>query len=113
MQALVLMNDPTYVEAARALAARAIREGGSSPESRIAHAFRLVTGRLPLAEESAVLLQTCLRFHDRFAADPDAARKLLGVGESAVGRDIDPAELATYTAVASAILNLDEAITKE
>ena len=113
LQALVLMNDPTYVEAARALAARALREGGVTPEERIAYAFRLVTARRPVGAEMAVLRATLNRFRDRFTFDPESARRLVAVGESPAGREIDACELAAYTSVASTVLNLDEAITKE
>ncbi|HXG64641.1 MAG TPA: DUF1553 domain-containing protein [Blastocatellia bacterium] len=113
LQALVLMNDPTYVEAARALAGRALREGGKDANSRIAYAFRLVMARNPVAGEARVLrdlLQQQLAYYRR---DKDAALTLLRVGEPQWDTKLDAAELAAWTTVASAILNLDEAITKE
>jgi hypothetical protein len=113
LQALNLLNDVTYVEAARALAQRALAEGGNTPAERLTRAFRLTTGRRPAFEELAVLLAGLERHHQHFRKDLLAARKLLSVGESPVPAKFDPAELAAYTAVASVILNLDEVINKE
>jgi hypothetical protein len=112
LQALNLMNDVTYVEAARVLAQRVMcRE--ASGERRIALAFRLATARPPRPPELHVLLQG-LEYHwAKFARNLAAARKLISVGEFPRDERLDPAELAAYTAVASLILNLDETITKE
>ena len=112
LQALVLMNDPTYTEAARKLAERAMREGGVSPDERIAYAFKLATARPPGVEESKVLRETFDRRLVSFKAKPDAAAKLLATGESPADDKLDKPELAAYTTVASMILNLDETITK-
>lgn len=113
LQALVLMNDPTYVEAARALAARTLREGGKDVSARIAYAFRLATARLPLAQESRVLRELYAKQLARYRRDRQAAHELLHVGESQVDERMDAAELAAWTMTASAILNLDETLTKE
>ena len=112
LQALVLLNDPTYVEAARKLAERMAAEGGAAPAERIAFGFRLATARPPADAELAVLRETFERRLAHFAANPDAAGKLLGVGESPRDPKLPPAELAAYATVASMILNLDEVITK-
>jgi hypothetical protein len=112
LQALVLMNDPTYIEASRKLAERMLLESGSSPAERIAYAFRLLTARRPSERELAVLERV---FHDQFKAfqqDPEAAAKLLSVGESPRNGQLDAVELAAWSMVASVILNLDEAVTK-
>ena len=101
LQALVLMNDPTYIEAARVLAEKAILEGG---RDRIGYAFQRVLGRKPAAPERRVLQKLAGR---KISLD------LLRVGESPVHPGIDPAELARWTIVTSTILNLDEAITKQ
>jgi hypothetical protein len=112
LQALVLMNDPTYVEASRKLAERMMTQSGSDAGNPVALAFRLAMARVPTAEESAVLKQV----HDVqlkvFRADPAAADKLLKTGESPRDEKLDPCELAAWTTVASIILNLDETITK-
>jgi hypothetical protein len=111
LQALVLMNDPTYVEASRKLAERVIREARGT-EDRITLAFRLATARKPRGEEYAVLRRV---FETQLAAyqkDGNRALKLLAIGESSRDEKLDPAELAAWTMVASAILNLDETVTR-
>ncbi len=113
LQALNLMNDVTYLEAARKPAERFVREGGSSPEQRPAYGFRLATARRPAAEEQEVLPRSFRRYRDRYQTAPEDARSYLSVGESRRDETIDPVELAAYAAVASLILNLDETITKE
>src|SRR5262249_6055681 len=112
LQALVLLNDPTYVEAARKLAERMLGEGGKTPESRLVFGFRSATARVPSAREQGVLLEVRQQALARFRADRDAARKLLAVGESPRDATLDEVELAAWTAVASVILNLDETITR-
>jgi hypothetical protein len=112
LQALVLLNDPTYVEAARKLAERMMAEGGATPGERIGFGFRLATARLPADGELAVLRETFERRLAHYAANADAAAKLLGAGESPRNAALPPAELAAYATVASMILNLDEVITK-
>jgi hypothetical protein len=112
LQALTLLNDPIYVECARVLAQRTIKEGGKTPEERIVFAFRLCTGRTPRAEEVAVLRRVYDRQRERFDRDPEAAKKLIAVGESPRPDGIDPAELATWTTIGNILLNLDETITR-
>jgi hypothetical protein len=112
LQSLVLLNDPQYLEAARVLGERMIREGGDSPEERIIHGFRLVTSRAPDARERA-LLQALLE--DELAAfrgDPEAARAFLAVGERPRDPAISPAEGAAYAVVASTVMNVDGAVYK-
>jgi hypothetical protein len=113
LQALALLNDPTYVEAARALAERTTVEGGRGDHSRIAYAFRLATARRPTPREAAVLNALLGRQRDSFRRDRQAAEQLLAVGESPRTTRLDAAELAAWTMVASTILNLDETITKQ
>jgi len=113
LQALVLMNDPTYVEAARALAQRTMLEGGNDESTRIAYAFRLATSRKPTGSETGVLRKLLQGRLAAFRQDPRAAARLIAIGESQRDTRIEPAELAAWTTVASAILNLDETITKQ
>ena len=113
LQALNLLNDPTYVEASRFLAQRMIREGGTAPESRIRKGFRLATGREPRAAELSVLLTGWRRMEASFRADRSGAESLLTVGETKVSSALAPVELAAYATVASTLLNLDETITRE
>jgi hypothetical protein len=112
LQALVLMNDPTYVEASRKLAERVMTEAGATPEGRIAFAFRLATARRPRPAEVAVLRQIFDGQLTAFRNDGRAALKLLCVGESGRNTKLDVPELAAWSVIASLILNLDEAITR-
>jgi hypothetical protein len=113
LQALTLMNDVTYLEAARVLAQRMMTEGGANPADRIDFAFRLATARPPSKQKSDVLLGSYRHYLDTFQTKPDAARKLVTVGESPLDPKLNVSELAAYTTVASLILNLDEMVTKE
>ena len=113
LQALNLMNDVAYLEASRLLGQRMMKEGGLTPEERIAYAFRLATARPPKPAESQVLRDTLDRFLGSYRANPPAAVKFLSQGEHPRDETLDPSELAAYTSVASLILNLDETITKE
>ncbi len=110
LQALVLMNDPTYVEAARALATRMMKEGGSDP---IGWAFQNALARKPEARERTVLLKQWNNQWNVYKNYPEGARQLLSNGESAIPKDLDQPRLAAWTTVASVILNLDETVTKE
>ena len=107
------MNDPTYVEAARALAQRTMIEGGSDESARIAYAFRLATARKPSRKEAGVLKDLLHGRLEAFRKDRRAAARFVAIGESARDARLDVAELAAWTTVASAILNLDETITKQ
>lgn len=113
LQALNLMNDVTYVEAARMLAQRAMKEGGNSPAERLAFAFRTLTSRKPSSAEAEVLHANYLQQLNRFQGDETAAKKLLAVGEALRDERLNLCEHAAYTTVASLIMNLDEVITKE
>ena len=113
LQALVLMNDPTYVEASRVLAQRMLREGGASGADRVRLAFERALARPPSAAESRLLESLAREQHDKFQAAPDLAHELLRVGDSPTAEDLPPPELAAWTVVASSILNLDETISKE
>ncbi len=113
LQALVLMNDPTYVEASRHLAQRMILEAGDDADQRIAWAFRRATGRAPQPGETAVLASIAREQEADYRNVPEAARELITVGESKYDPNLDPVELAAWTTVAGTILNLDEVVTKE
>ena len=113
LQALSLLNEITYVEAARALAERMLTEAGTSPRERIRFAFQLATARQPTEREMQSLSSGLDRRLAAFQADPESAKKLLHVGEKKISSEIDSTELAAYTITASVILNLDETVTKE
>ena len=113
LQALNLMNDTTYVEAARFLAQRMMREGGDTVDSRIAHGFRILLGRQPKPQELAVLRAAYERSQKDFQADRESAQALLSVGEAGLDTRLNAVDLAAFTMICSTLLNLDEAITKE
>lgn len=112
LQALLLLNDPQYFEAARALGLRALREGGATPEERIAHVFELATCRPPTADEVGIIHAAYLDHAREFAGDPERAKRVIQVGATPPPDDLDPAELATWTLIGNLILNLDEVVTK-
>jgi hypothetical protein len=112
LQALVLMNDEQYVEAARHLAARMIHEGGPRPTERIVFAFRLATSRVPTKEEIRIFTRLYEEQRTTYANNREAAEKLIHVGDSAADTTIEARELAAWSLVANVILNLDETLTK-
>ncbi len=112
LQALALMNDEQYVEAARHLAERMMREGGATPADRIALGFRLATSRQPTADELRIFQTLFDAQSAAYGQNPQAASKLLGVGESPHDGTLNARELAAWTMVANVILNLDETVTK-
>jgi hypothetical protein len=111
-QALVLLNDPTYVEAARVFAERILREGGKTPDDRVRWAVTTALSRPARDEEVRVLAGLYAKHAAEYAHDPEAARKLLATGDHPPAKDADVAELAAWTSVARAILNLHETITR-
>ncbi len=113
LQALVLMNDPTYVEASRKLAERALLEGGKDVNSKIVYAFRWATARKPTIAETHVLRDLLTQQLTRYRSDKKAAGDFLKIGTLPADAKLDQSELAAWTMVTSAILNLDETITKE
>ena len=113
LQALVLMNDEQYVEAARQLAQRMLMEGGSQPADRLRYGFRLTTARDPNEREMAVLAAQLASHLDHFKADPESAKKLLAIGAVPRDESLDVAEHASYTLIGNLLLNLDETMTKE
>ena len=113
LQALVLLNDPTYVEASRALAQRTLLEVPKDTNARIAYAFRLATARKPTKQELHVLRTLLDGRLTAYRQNRQGALKLLSVGESALNPRLEIAELAAYTVVSSVIFNLDETLTKQ
>jgi len=111
LQAMVLMNDPTYLEAARKLAERTMT-ASTSIEERLAFAFRAVLARRPSEQEQRALKDLLDTQTEAYRRNRPAALALLTMGESSRDPRLDAAELAAWTVVASAILNLDEAMTK-
>jgi hypothetical protein len=111
-QALVLLNDPTYVEAARGFAARIVQEGGRDTSARIQWAWKLALSRAPRADELKVARALFEKHLAEYRQDQDGAAALLKVGLSAAPAGMDPAELAAWMSVARVILNLHEVVTR-
>ena len=121
LQALTLLNDPVYVECAKMLAQRLLKDRHAlgrardpKPEEqdrlRLAYGFRWLTSREPSAEETKVLVQLLGEQRALYKADVESAKKLLGIGDAKVDPALDPAELAAWTNVSNAIFNLDAAL---
>ena len=113
LQALALMNDITFVEAARVFAQRMLKEGGKTPKRRIRFAFQHAAGRKPKPAEMKILKAGLVRHLDFYRQDARVAKGLLEAGEAPVPKGVDASELAAYTVIAGLILNLDEVITKQ
>ena len=111
LQALNLMNDVTFVEAARTLAQRVIREAPAA--KRLDRAYQLVLSRAPTSAEQSRLARSLDFYRTRYESDHEAATKLIRQGDSKPDQSISAPELASWTAICSLILNLDEAVTKE
>jgi len=112
LQALVLLNEVTFVEAARKLGER-MMDVGTSVREKLIHGFRLTTARQPAEDELAILQDGFTIDIERFRANPQAAAELLGFGTSSSNAAVDHAELAAFTLAANVLLNLDEVITRE
>jgi len=112
LQALVTMNDVQWVEAARALAERVIKQGGQQPEKRIDLMSEILLARDPSPRTAAVLENSLTQMEKHYTADPKAAHDLVNVGEKKSDASIPAPELAAWTMVASEMLNLDETVTK-
>src|SRR5579862_7963429 len=112
LQALVTMNDEQWVEAARALAQRVIREGGNAPAQRINLMSEILLSRDAPPKMAAVLEDSFKQMKEHYAADPKAAHALIEEGETKPDSAIPAPELAAWTMVASEMLNLDQTITK-
>lgn len=113
LQALALLNEITYVEAARKLGERMLTEGGRTPEERLAYGFRLATARRPTESELSVLVQGLAQDLALFEKDTEAARKYVDYGTTKSSATLPAAELAAYALSANVLLNLDEVVTRE
>jgi len=113
LQALVTLNDITYVEAARALAERVLHGPAGDDSGRIREAFRRLIAREPRPAELVILSRRLGKLRESFAGNPDKAKKLISTGESPADPKLDPTELAAFTSLATVLMNLDETISKE
>jgi hypothetical protein len=111
-QALTLLNDPTYVEAARVFAERIVASGGKGLQERIQYAWRTALGRPAKAEEVRVLVELYEKHRQEYAADAKAAAAIAVAGEAPRAKDVDAVELAAWTSVSRTLLNLHETITR-
>ena len=112
LQALALLNDPTFVEAARVFAARIVREGGETPEARFDWAYRWAVSRSPEPRVRDELIAVYKSHLQHYQANSEAAHELISSGYAPVETELDVAELAAWTGVARVILNLHETITR-
>jgi hypothetical protein len=112
LQALVLLNDVQFVEAARRLAEGVMTDGGESAEERITFTYRTVLARHPKPRELRVVSQLFADYLEEFKTDPEAAGKLLAIGEGPRNEQLDIPELAAWTMIAHLLLNLSETVTK-
>jgi hypothetical protein len=112
LQALQLMNDVQHVEAARALAARALAASAVDDAGRIGWLFETVLARAPEPGEAKLVAESLAAHRERYKADAAAAGKLIRIGDSEPPAHVEPAELAAWTLVANTVLNLDEALTR-
>jgi hypothetical protein len=111
-QALVLLNDPTYVEAARGLATRIVQQGGATAEDRLRWAFREVLQRSPRSEEMDPMLRLLESHRNRYSNDRIAAEALLRTGQASIPIGLDVVELAAWTHTARVLLTLHETLTR-
>lgn len=112
LQALITLNDPTYLEASRKLAERVLREAPADFTERLQFLFRSVTCRFPTDRELAVLTRTWEQQRLHYQQRPQSIEALLSIGESPADKSFEPLELASWTMLASGVLNLDESITR-
>ena len=113
LQALALLNDTTYVEAARGLASRMMLESRGDVEHRLDWGFRVVLSRAATAPERTVLVARYRQVLEHYRGHRKEAGMLVSIGESPVRQELDTAELAAYTILASLLLNLDETVMRE
>jgi hypothetical protein len=110
--AMVLLNDPSFVEAARVFGERIIRDGGKGNKERLEFAYRLALSRIPDERERSIMGKLFTLAEKEYKSHPTAAKELISAGQSPVPSDLDPAEHATWTTIARAILNLSETYTR-
>ena len=113
LQALVTLNDPVFVEAARVFGQRILQEGGGTVSDRLTFAFRLCTARTPRDNERQVLERLYASHLAKYQADGAAALALVRNGTAPRPENLPVAELAAWTCVANILLNLDETISRE
>lgn len=114
LAAMALLNDPTFIEAARSLALRVVQEGGESDSARLAYAFRLTLSRVPTQFESRTLQQLLDQSRQRYEQSPQEADRVtkVGLAQQKIAEHIKTTEIAAWTTIARVLLNLSETITR-
>ena len=112
LQALVLLNDPQFIEAARVLAEKLIQQKGDDIDQRYQNAFRLMTSRTPTDREQAILSKLYHEQRDHFRASPSDASALLAIGDSPRDTQLNATDHAATTVVIKALMNFDECVTQ-
>jgi Protein of unknown function (DUF1553) len=112
LQSLALLNDPTYVEAARALALRILEDSAQPEEKRFELMLQLALSRGPSPQETQVLSELLAKARKEYLGNPEQAKQLLSVGALPSKESIQPEELAAWTSVTRAVLNLHETVTR-
>ena len=112
LQALVLLNDVQFVEAARRFAEQVVREGGDSVEAKISFVYRSVLAREPSAKELQIVSTLFDEHLAEFTKNPEAANQLLAIGESARDEMLDSQQLGAWTMIVHLVFNLSETVTK-
>ncbi len=110
--ALTLLNDPSFIEAARSFAIRIMTEGGINDRARITHAFKTLLCRAPGEKELAVLTTLLGKHRSQFHAEPQSVSRFLAIGMAPIPKELDRTELAAWISVTRSLLNLNEAITR-
>jgi hypothetical protein len=113
LQALALMNDPTFIEASKFIAGRMMTEGGTSTGDQLTYGFRLVTGRTPDTREKALLKKMYDEEYSMYSRSPQKAKKILSIGNASSTSKGGLSETAAYVDVVMALLNTDEFITRK
>ncbi len=112
LQSLVMMNDPQYNEAARKLAERMMREGGTTPEGRITLAYKAMESRYPRKEEVKILKEMYQEELMDIQKNPKRGKELLSIGESQIDKTLNQNELAANTVLAMTLINFDGTVIK-
>lgn len=112
LQSLTLLNDPTFVEAARVFAEKIIEQGGANDRERLRWAYEHALSREPQKEEMKTLAELYQKHFQKYQGDKESVERLLKVGDAPVKKEINPVELAAWTSVSRTILNLHETITR-
>jgi len=112
LQSLVLLNDPQFVEPSRALAQKAIEQGGQTVGEQVCTIFRTLTSRSPTDEEVQLLTVTYQEQREVFRENSESTKNFLAIGDHQPNENLDPAELAAMTVVAAMVLNYDESVSK-